>query len=368
MKFLDQAKVYIRSGDGGAGSVSFRREKFIEFGGPDGGDGGRGGDVWVEAVDGLNTLIDYRYQQHFRAKTGVHGMGRNKTGAKGADVVLKVPVGTQVFEDDNETLICDLTEIGQRFRLAAGGNGGFGNQHFKSSTNQAPRRANPGLPGEEAWIWLRLKLIADAGLVGLPNAGKSTFLATCTRARPKIANYPFTTLHPNLGVATVDGREYVLADIPGLIEGAHEGVGLGDRFLGHVERTRVLLHLVSAQEENAGQAYRTVRAELDAYGAGLEDKPEIVALSQVDTIDAESLKKKKAALKRACGQTPFALSAVSGKGMQEVLRALAGIIEASKAENPELPSAESGVNFNRKVKMAPMADDEDDWDEDDDDR
>jgi GTP-binding protein len=242
MKFLDQCKVYIRSGDGGGGSVSFRREKFIEFGGPDGGDGGRGGDVWIESVNGLNTLIDYRYQQHFKAQTGVHGSGRNRHGAKGDSVTMKVPAGTQVFEEDGETLICDLTEVGQRYRIAKGGNGGFGNTYFKSSTNQAPDWANPGQEGEEKTIWLRLKLIADAGLVGLPNAGKSTFLATCTRARPKIANYPFTTLHPNLGVATVDGREYVLADIPGLIEGAHEGVGLGDRFLGHVERTRVLLH------------------------------------------------------------------------------------------------------------------------------
>jgi GTP-binding protein len=368
MKFLDQAKVYIKSGDGGAGSVSFRREKFIEFGGPDGGDGGRGGDIWVEAVNGLNTLIDYRYQQHFKAETGMHGMGRNRHGAKGKSVTLKVPAGTQIFEEDGETLICDLTEEGQKYRIAKGGNGGFGNAYFRSSTNQAPDWANPGQAGEEKTIWLRLKLIADAGLVGLPNAGKSTFLATCTRARPKIANYPFTTLHPNLGVATVDGKEYVLADIPGLIEGAHEGVGLGDRFLGHVERTRVLLHLVSAQEENAGQAYKTVRAELDAYGAGLEGKPEIVALSQIDTVDAEALKKKKAALKRACGQTPFVISAISGKGMQEVLRALAEVIETSKAESPDLPSAESGVNFNRKAKMAPMTDDDDgDWDDDDDD-
>jgi GTP-binding protein len=261
-----------------------------------------------------------------------------------------------------------MTEVGQKYRIAKGGNGGFGNAYFRSSTNQAPDWANPGQAGEEKTIWLRLKLIADAGLVGLPNAGKSTFLATCTRARPKIANYPFTTLHPNLGVATVDAKEYVLADIPGLIEGAHEGVGLGDRFLGHVERTRVLLHLVSAQEENVAQAYKTVRAELDAYGAGLEDKPEIVALSQIDTVDADELKKKKAALKRACGQAPFVISAVAGKGMQDVLRALADVIETSKAENPELPSAESGINVNRKAKMAPMTDEDgDDWDEDDDD-
>jgi len=326
MKFLDEAKVYIRSGDGGAGAVSFRREKFIEFGGPDGGDGGRGGDVWVEAVNGLNTLIDFRYQQHFKASIGTHGMGRNRTGANGASVTLKVPVGTQIFEEDNETLIVDLVTEGQRFKLAAGGNGGFGNAHFKSSTNQAPNRANPGLAGEEKTIWLRLKLIADAGLVGLPNAGKSTFLATCTRARPKIANYPFTTLHPNLGVATIDGREFIIADIPGLIEGAHEGVGLGDRFLGHVERTRVLLHLVSAQEEDVAKAYKTVRHELEAYGEGITDKPEIVALSQIDVVDADELKKKAKALAKACGKTPLQLSAVAGIGMTETLRALRAVI------------------------------------------
>ena len=327
MKFLDQAKVYVRSGDGGAGSVSFRREKFIEFGGPDGGDGGRGGDVWVEVVDGLNTLIDYRYQQHFKAQTGQHGMGRNRTGAKGKDVTLRVPPGTQIYAEDNETLIADLTETGQRFLLAKGGNGGFGNQHFKSSTNQAPRRANPGLPGDELTIWLRLKLIADAGLVGLPNAGKSTFLAAVTAAKPKIADYPFTTLHPGLGVARVDAREFVLADIPGLIEGAHEGVGIGDRFLGHVERTKVILHLVSAQEENAGKAYKTIRAELEAYGHGLAEKAEIVALSQVDTLDAAARTKKAAALKRAAGRAPMLVSAVTGEGVQDVLRALMREIE-----------------------------------------
>ncbi|MBN9270314.1 MAG: GTPase ObgE [Mesorhizobium sp.] len=330
MKFLDQAKVYIRSGDGGAGSVSFRREKFIEFGGPDGGDGGRGGDVCAEAVDGLNTLIDYRYQQHFRAKTGMHGMGRNMTGGKGADSTLKVPAGTQIFAEDNETLICDLTVVGQRFLLAKGGNGGFGNQHFKTSTNQAPRRANPGLPGEELSIWLRLKLIADAGLVGLPNAGKSTFLAAVTAAKPKIADYPFTTLHPGLGVARIDGREFVIADIPGLIEGAHEGVGIGDRFLGHVERTRVLLHLVSAQEESPGKAYKTVRAELEAYGHGLAEKAEIVALSQIDILDPDARKKKVASLKRAAGRAPLLLSAVTGEGVEAVLRALMAVVAEAR--------------------------------------
>lgn len=343
MKFLDQAKVYIRSGDGGAGAVSFRREKFIEFGGPDGGDGGRGGDVWVEAVDGLNTLIDYRYQQHFKAKTGTHGMGRNRTGGKGADVVLKVPAGTQIYEEDNETLIADLTEVGQRFRLAAGGNGGFGNQHFKTSTNQAPRRANPGLPGQEMTIWLRLKLIADAGIVGLPNAGKSTFLAAVSAAKPKIADYPFTTLHPGLGVARIDGREFVIADIPGLIEGAHEGAGIGDRFLGHVERTRVLLHLVSAQEESPAKAYRTVRAELEAYGHGLAEKPEILALSQADTIDASTRKKKLAALKRAAGRAPVLLSAATGEGVEAALRALMSEIEAARAGTDETSAAPMGT-------------------------
>jgi GTPase len=331
MKFLDQAKVYIRSGDGGAGSVSFRREKFIEFGGPDGGDGGRGGSVWVEAVNGLNTLIDYRYQQHFKAATGTHGMGRNRTGANSDDVVLKVPVGTQVFEEDNETMICDLTKVGQRFKLAQGGNGGFGNARFKSSTNQAPSHANPGQEGIERTVWLRMKLIADAGLVGLPNAGKSTFLASVTAARPKIANYPFTTLHPNLGVAAIEGHEFVIADIPGLIEGAHEGVGLGDRFLGHVERNRVLLHLVSAQEEDVAKAYKTVRKELKAYAASLGDKPEIVALSQIDTVDEETRKTKLAALKKAAKKTPLALSAVSRAGLQEALYKLSAAIREAGA-------------------------------------
>ena len=322
MKFLDRVKVYVRSGDGGAGAVSFRREKFIEFGGPDGGDGGRGGDVFIEAVSGLNTLIDYRYQQHFRAKTGMHGMGRNRTGAKGDDVTLKVPVGTQVYAEDEETLLADLTEIGQKVRIAAGGNGGFGNWQFKSSVNQAPYRANPGLEGEELTLWFQLKLIADAGLVGLPNAGKSTFLASCTAARPKIADYPFTTLYPNLGVATVDGHEFVIADIPGLIEGAHEGVGIGDRFLGHVERTRVLLHLVSAVEEDVAKAYETVRRELELYDPELIEKPEIVALSQVDTVDDETRRDKLEQLEAVAGVKPIVLSAVTRHGMPEALRRL----------------------------------------------
>ena len=340
MKFLDQAKVYIRSGDGGAGSVSFRREKFIEFGGPDGGDGGRGGDVRVECVEGLNTLIDYRYQQHFKARPGGHGMGKNRAGGKGTDVILKVPKGTQIFEEDGETLIADLTEIGQTVTLAKGGNGGFGNAYFTTSTNRAPRHANPGLPGEERWIWLRLKLIADAGLVGLPNAGKSTFLATVTAAKPKIADYPFTTLHPGLGVVRVDGREFVLADIPGLIEGAHEGHGLGDRFLGHVERCRVLLHLVEATGEDAGKAYKIIRAELDAYGNGLEDKIEIVALSKIDAVTPEILKEQTAKLKRAAKKEPLLVSAASNKGVTEILRALAAIIDQNKSEEAEVHAVE----------------------------
>jgi GTP-binding protein len=331
MKFLDQAKVYIQSGAGGAGSVSFRREKFIEFGGPDGGDGGRGGDVWAECVDGLNTLIDYRYQQHFKAKKGDHGRGANRTGAGGADITQKVPAGTQIFDEDEETLLADLTEVGQRIRLAKGGNGGFGNAQFKTSTNRAPHHANPGLPGEERWIILRLKLIADAGLVGLPNAGKSTFLAAVTAAKPKIADYPFTTLHPGLGVVRSDGREFVLADIPGLIEGAHEGIGLGDRFLGHVERCRVLLHLVDGTGEDAGKAYKTVRAELEAYGGGLGEKPEIVALTKADALDDETKKKQIASLKKAAKRQPLLISAHSGEGVTEALRAVLKIVDEDRA-------------------------------------
>src|SRR6202161_2822287 len=304
MKFLDEAKVYIRSGDGGNGCVSFRREKFIEFGGPNGGDGGKGGDVIAETVPGLNTLIDYRYQQHFFAKNGGGGMGKDRHGANGADAVLRIPVGTQIYQEDGETLLADATERGQRAVLARGGNGGFGNAHFKSSTNRAPRRANPGQPGEEHTIRLRLKLIADAGIVGLPNAEKSTFLAPVSAAKPKIADYPFTTLNPQLGVVDVDGREFVLADIPGLIEGAHEGVGLGDRFLGHVERCRVLLHLVDGTSEHAGQAYKTVRAELAAYDHGLADKPEIVALNKADALSADEIKRQLARLKGAAQTSP----------------------------------------------------------------
>ncbi|GGC46490.1 GTPase Obg [Chelatococcus reniformis] len=341
MKFLDQAKVYVRSGDGGAGCVSFRREKFIEFGGPDGGDGGRGGDVWIECVEGLNTLIDYRYQQHFKARPGVHGMGRNRAGARGNDVILKVPAGTEVLAEDGETLLADLTAVGQRVCLAEGGNGGFGNAHFKTSTNQAPRRANPGLAGQELWIWLRLKLIADAGLVGLPNAGKSTFLAAVTAAKPKIADYPFTTLHPGLGVVAVAGREFVLADIPGLIEGAHEGLGLGDRFLGHIERCRVLLHLVDGTAEDVAAAYATVRAELVAYGAELADKPEIVALSKVDALDPETRAERCAELAAAAGRPPLLLSSASREGVDDVLRRLLQIIDDARHDADEAAPADA---------------------------
>jgi GTPase len=330
MKFLDEAKVYIRSGDGGNGCVAFRREKFIEYGGPNGGDGGKGGNVVAETVNGLNTLIDYRYQQHFTAKNGGGGMGKDRHGANGADVVLRVPVGTQIYEEDGETLLADFTEAGQRIVLAHGGNGGFGNAHFKSSTNRAPRHANPGLPGTELTIRLRLKLIADAGIVGLPNAGKSTFLAAVSAAKPKIADYPFTTLHPQLGVVDADGREFVLADIPGLIEGAHEGVGLGDRFLGHVERCRVLLHLVDGTAEDAGAAYETVRTELAAYGHELTEKPEIVALNKADAMSADDIKQQAARLKRAAKKTPLILSGVSGDGVVEVLRALLKVIDKAR--------------------------------------
>ena len=331
MQFLDSAKVFVRAGDGGNGCVSFRREKFVEFGGPNGGDGGRGGDVIVECVANLNTLLDFRYQQHYKAKKGSNGMGANRTGAKGADVVLKVPPGTQILDDAGETLIADMTEPGTLIVLLHGGNGGFGNAHFKTSRNQAPRRANPGQTGEEMYIWLRLKLIGDAGIVGLPNAGKSTFLSTVSGAKPKIADYPFTTLHPNLGVVRFGGLDFVLADIPGLIEGAHDGAGIGDRFLGHVERTAVLLHLVDATAEDPVEAYRIVRGEMEAYGAGLADKPEVLALSKVDAMDADDLTEKARALEDVAGLKPLFVSAVTGKGVPEVLAALAREVEAMRA-------------------------------------
>jgi GTP-binding protein len=334
MQFLDEAKVYIRSGDGGNGCVAFRREKFIEFGGPNGGDGGRGGDVVAEVADGLNTLIDFRYQQHFKAKNGRAGMGKDRHGANGDDIVLKVPAGTQIYEEDGETLLADLAAVGDRAVLARGGNGGFGNAHFKSSTNRAPRRANPGQPGEERTIRLRLKLIADAGIVGLPNAGKSSFLAAVSAAKPKIADYPFTTLNPQLGVAAIDGREFVIADIPGLIEGAHEGAGLGDRFLGHIERCRVLLHLVDGTGAHAGEAYRTIREELEAYGEGLADKPEIVALNKIDAMAEADIKLQAGRLKRAARKTPLLISAVTGAGVPEALRALLKAIGEPGGKSP----------------------------------
>jgi len=342
MKFLDEAKVYIRSGDGGNGCVSFRREKFIEFGGPNGGDGGRGGDVIVAAVDGLNTLIDYRYQQHFTAQNGRPGMGKDRHGANGKDIIMKVPAGTQVYEEDGETLLADLEKVGDTFTLAKGGNGGFGNAYFKSSTNRAPRHANPGLPGEERTIRLRLKLIADAGIVGLPNAGKSTFLAAVSAAKPKIADYPFTTLHPQLGVVRIDNREFVLADLPGLIENAHEGVGLGDRFLGHIERCRVLLHLVDGTGAHAGKDYKTVRHELESYGHGVTDKVEIVALNKADALAPEQLKEQVARLKRAAKKTPLVLSGISRQGVPEVLRALLAVIEGARAAEAPQPAEAEG--------------------------
>lgn len=340
VKFLDLAKVYVRSGGGGAGCVSFRREKFIEYGGPDGGDGGRGGDVWAEAVGGLNTLIDFRFQQHFFARSGQHGMGAQRTGASGEDVVLRVPVGTEILDEDQETVIADLTEPGQRVLLAKGGNGGFGNLHFKSSTNRAPRNANPGQPGIERTLWLRLKLIADAGLLGLPNAGKSTFLSAVSNARPKIADYPFTTLHPNLGVVGIDQHEFVMADIPGLIEGASEGRGLGDQFLGHVERSRVLLHLVDGTAEDMAGDARTILAELAAYSPALAEKPRVTALNKIDAIDPEEREEKRAALEAEIGGPVLLMSGVSREGVAEVLRALWAQIAPSRgavAEKDDQP-------------------------------
>jgi GTP-binding protein len=332
MKFLDQTKIHVRSGNGGAGAVSFRREKFIEFGGPDGGDGGKGGDVWIEAVEGLNTLIDYRYQQHFKAGTGGHGMGKSRHGADGQSITLKVPTGTQVLEEDRETLIADMSKPGARVLLARGGNGGFGNEHFKSSVNQAPRHANPGQEGEERTLWLRLKLIADAGLIGLPNAGKSTFLRAVSAATPKVADYPFTTLHPHLGVVSVSESErFIMADLPGLIEGAADGAGLGARFLGHAERCVALVHLIDATGESATEAYRTVRHELEAYGEGLAEKPEFVALNKIDAMTPAEANRKRAALSRAIGKEVRLVSGVSAAGVRDLVNEIAAMLRARRA-------------------------------------
>jgi GTP-binding protein len=330
MKFLDQAKIYLKSGDGGRGCVSFRREKYIEFGGPNGGDGGKGGSVWFVAVENLNTLIDFRYQQHFKAQNGQHGMGSEMCGAKGEDLIIKVPVGTEIVAEDGETVIADMIEPGQKFMIAKGGDGGRGNIHFKTSTNQAPRYAEPGWPGVEMWVWLRLKIIADVGLIGLPNAGKSTFLSAVTKARPKIADYPFTTLHPNLGVAWVDSKEIVLADIPGLIEGAHDGVGLGDRFLKHVERCSVFLHLVDGTSEDMVKNYKTIRKELDLYQKKLSLKPEVVAINKIDSLSSAEIKKKVTALQKVTASPVFAISAVAGTNTTDCLREIARFVPIKK--------------------------------------
>lgn len=333
MKFLDQAKIFLKSGDGGAGAVGFRREKFIEYGGPDGGDGGRGGDIVVESVANLNTLIDYRYQQHFKAEGGHHGMGANRSGAAGESLVLRVPAGTQILDEDNENVLLDLKHVGERRILLKGGDGGFGNTHYKSATNRAPRKAGKGWPGEERWVWLRLKLIADAGLVGLPNAGKSTLLAAVSRAKPKIADYPFTTLKPQLGVVRVHDEEFVLADLPGLIEGASEGTGLGHRFLGHVERCAAILHLIDATLDDVVGAWRTIRAELEAYGHGLVDKTELIALNKADAVPAAEMEKKRKALKRASRREPLVMSAATGAGVANVMQAVAAVVRVARQES-----------------------------------
>lgn len=348
MKFLDQAKIYIRSGNGGAGAVSFRREKFIPNGGPDGGDGGNGGNVWIVATEGLNTLIDFRYQQHFKAQTGAHGQGRQMHGGKGEDVVLKVPVGTQVLDEDKETVLVDMDHVGKSELLLRGGNGGWGNVRFKGPQNQAPKFANPGQEGQERWIWLRLKLIADIGLSGLPNAGKSTFLAAASAAKPKIADYPFTTLAPNLGMVDLSPTErFVIADIPGLIAGASEGAGLGTRFLGHVERSASLIHLIDGTQDDVAEAYRIIRHELDAYGAGLADKTEILALNKIDALTPEVREEKAAELEAVAGRRPMLVSGVSGEGVTELLRAAWNEVRLTRGDiqvvdDEEIPVATPG--------------------------
>ena len=336
MKFLDQAKIYIKAGDGGKGCVSFRREKFIEFGGPNGGDGGDGGSVYFEAVENLNTLIDFRYQQHFKAQKGQQGMGSEMTGYKGQDLIIKVPVGTEIVADDGETVLADMVTAGERFLIARGGKGGLGNTRFKSSTNQAPRYAGPGTPGEEIWVWLRLKIIADVGLIGLPNAGKSTFLSAVTSARPKIADYPFTTLHPHLGVAWINGKELVMADIPGLIAGAHDGVGLGDRFLKHVERCSVFLHVLDGTSEDVAQDYLTIRKELELYKSELADKSEVVALNKCDSLSEDEIADKMQMLKKVAKAEVFAISAVANKGLSECLSCVDKYVKRERKAKTEI--------------------------------
>lgn len=367
MKFLDEAKIYIKSGDGGAGCTSFLREKYIEHGGPNGGNGGKGGDVIFECVDGLNTLIDFRYTQHFRAEKGHHGMGKERSGANGKDIIIRVPVGTQILDEDKETVLADMTSVGLKIYMLRGGDGGFGNAHFKTATNQAPRKHTPGWPGEERAVWLRLKLIADAGIVGLPNAGKSTFLAACSAAKPKIADYPFTTLHPNLGVVKVGDIDFVLADIPGLIEGAHEGHGLGTRFLGHVERTAVLLHLIDATQDDIVGAYQTIRHELEAYGHGLAEKPEVVALNKVDAIGLDLAKDQAKALQKLLGKDTkiHLISGVSGENVREALFALTAEITKARQERREKenPPAPSRYVFEPEIHGGPLDDPAQDWEE-----
>lgn len=335
MKFLDQAKIYLQSGNGGPGCLSFRREKYIEFGGPDGGNGGKGGDIYFVVDDRLNTLIDFRYQQHYKAESGKHGMGKDRSGAGGADLIIKVPAGTQILDEDNETVLADLMEEGEELLFLKGGDGGFGNAHYKSSTNQAPRKTTPGWPGQELTVWLRLKLIADAGVVGLPNAGKSTFLSAVSNAKPKIADYPFTTLHPNLGVIKRGDKDFVIADIPGLIEGAHEGHGLGDRFLGHIERTSVLLHLIDCTQDDPIQAYNTIRNELKEYGQNIENKHEIIAINKIDSLGEELSEDIRQTVEKALDKPVYKISAVSGENVDSVLFALADVIAAHKKAEKE---------------------------------